>query len=170
MRTPRESALALLGRRPYSAGEMRRALARKFPSDPNLEETIAELRAAGYLDDAKIAAQVAASLARNHAFGPARIRQELKRRLFDFRVIEPALESAFEAASERELLEKALHKKLRGMRLPLTPQKLRSLIQSLLRRGFRAGDIMKAVRRRAELEPIAESIDADNEQEEITNC
>jgi regulatory protein len=151
----------MLARRPYSVAEMRRALKRKFPSHPALEDTLARLRSLGYLDDKKFAEQVASSLARNRAFGRHRIRRELKSRLVDYRTIEPALDHAFEESDERALLERTIDRKLRTLRLPLTPRKLQSLCQSLLRKGFASGDIMKAVRARPQLNPVAEVVHLD---------
>jgi regulatory protein len=148
----------MLARRPYSVAELRRALQRKFPSHPGIDEAVARLRSLGYLDDRKFAEQVASSLARNRAFGRYRIRRELKAKLVDYRHIEPALDRAFEESDERQLLERTIDRRLRTLKLPLTPRKLQSLCQSLLRRGFASGDIMKAVRSRPELKPVAEEV------------
>ena len=153
---PLNTALRMLARRPYSLAEMRRALERKFTDSSQVRATIARLRELHYLDDKKFAEQYASSLARNRAFGRQRIRRELKAKLVDYRQIEPALSQAFDETSEHDLLEQTLDKKLRTLRLPLTRAKLASLCQSLLRRGFRGGDIMKAVRMRPELRPVAE--------------
>ncbi|MGE5327601.1 MAG: regulatory protein RecX, partial [Deltaproteobacteria bacterium] len=147
--TPREpfpTALAMLARRPYSVAELRRALQRKCPAHVGIEDAIARLRSLGYLDDRKFAEQMASSLARNRAFGRHRIRRELKAKLVDYRHIAPAIERAFEESDERELLNRAIDRKVRTMKLPITQRKLQSLCQSLLRRGFSSGDIMKAVR------------------------
>ena len=163
MRRPKEAppdpltaALRLLAHRPYSLGEMRRALAKKYPDSNQVREAIARLRELHYLDDKKFAEHYASSLARNRAFGRQRIRRELKAKLVDYRQIEPALAQAFEETSEQESLEQALAKKVRTLRLPLTRAKLATLCQSLRRHGFRADDIMKAVRARPELRPLAE--------------
>jgi regulatory protein len=153
----------MLARRPYSVADLRRALNRKFPSHPAVEDAIARLRSLGYLDDKKYAEQAASLLARNRSYGRHRIRRELKSRLVDYRHIEPALDRAFEETSEGQLLERTIEKKLRTLRLPLTPRKLQSLCQSLLRRGFASGDIMKAVRARPELRPAAEDVALDPE-------
>jgi len=153
---PLNTALRMLARRPYSLAEMRRALERKFTDSNQVRATIARLRELHYLDDKKFAEQYASSLARNRAFGRQRIRRELKAKLVDYRQIEPALSQAFDETSEHDLLEQTLEKKLRTLRLPLTRAKLASLCQSLLRRGFRGDQIMKAVRARPELRPVAE--------------
>ena len=154
----------MLARRPYSLGEMRRALDRKFPGSKQIPEVIARLRELHYLADKKFAEHYASSLARNRAFGRRRIRRELKAKLVDYRQIEPALTQTFEETSELQLLERALDKKVRALRLPLTRPKLATLCQSLLRHGFRGDDIMKAVRARAELKPIAEDVQLEEDE------
>lgn len=156
----------MLARRPYSVAELRRALERKFPSHPGLGEAIARLRSLGYLDDRKFAEQFASSLARNRAFGRHRVRRELKARLVDYRFIEPAIERAFEESDERQLLERTIEKKLRAMKLPLTPRKLQSLGQSLLRRGFQSSDIINALQSRKGLRSLPEDLNPLSLEEE----
>ena len=155
---PFSAALAVLARRPHSVAEVRRALEKKFPGNPANEEAIARLRSLGYLNDKKFAEQLASSLARNKSFGRFRVRRELKAKLVDYRHIEPAIEGAYEETDERALLNHTLERKIRTLKLPLTPAKLGSLCQSLLRRGFAADVIMKAVRARPELKPVAETV------------
>ncbi len=155
----------MLARRAYSVAELRRALERRFgavgdrSSTRPVSDALARLRQLGFLDDRKFAARYAASLAEKRAFGRHRIRRELKAKLVDYRTIEPALRLTFEETDEQELLERVLEKKVRALRLPLTPRKLSSLCMSLLRHGFNSGDIMKAVRSRPELRPVADDVD-----------
>lgn len=149
----------MLARRPYSVAELRRALEKKFGTTAEVRSAVARLRELGYLNDRKFAEHAASTLARNKAFGRFRVRRELKSRLVDYKVIEPALRAVYEETDERELLEIALDRKLRSVKLPVTERKLHSICQSLLRRGFRAGDIMKAVRARPELRPVAEDVE-----------
>ena len=156
---PLSAALRMLARRPYSVAEMRRALEKKYPDSSQVPKAVARLRELHYLDDKKFAEHYASSLARNRAYGRYRIRRELKAKLVDYRQIEPALQQAFGETSERELLEQTLEKKVRTLRLPLTRPRFHSLCQSLLRRGFNSGDIIKAVRARPELKPIAEDME-----------
>jgi regulatory protein len=147
----------MLARRPYSVAELRRSLEKKFPA-ADLAPTIARLRQLGYLNDQKVAESYALALARNRAYGPHRIRRELQRRLFDYRAIDAAVQKAFESVNASELLERAVDKKIRSLRKPLTRPKLASLCQSLIRRGFRPDDIMKAVRARPELRLAGEDV------------
>jgi len=159
----------MLARRPYSIAEMRRALEKRCPQSSQVAEAIARLRELGYLDDRKFAEQYAYSLAQNRLFGPHRLRRELKAALVNYQEIEPAVERAYQGTPARSLLEQALAKKLRTLRLPLTRARFHSLCQSLMRRGFNAGDIIKAVRARPELSPVAgdlESLDLEPSGEE----
>ena len=162
-RDPLSVALRMLARRPYSIAEMRRALERKFGAAEPVAAAIARLRELGLLDDQKFAEQYASSLARNRSFGRRRIERELKAKLVDYRHIGPALDHAFEGGSERTVLERALDKKLRRLRLPLTRSKLYALCQSLVRLGFRSDDIMKMVRSRPELKPVADDVELESE-------
>jgi regulatory protein len=149
----------MLARRAYSVAELRRALEKKFPGDPAIDDALARLRTLGYLDDKRFAEHYASSLARNKAFGRFRVRRELKSKLVDYRHIEPAIEQAYDETNERKLLEHTLDRKIRTLKLPITYAKLASLCQSLLRRGFAADAIMKAVRARPELRPVAGDVD-----------
>ena len=149
----------MLARRPHSIAEIRRALEKKFPPGEDVSQAIARLRELGYLDDRKFAEQYAYSLAHNRAFGPHRLRRELKAKLVNYEEIEPALERVYQETPAQTLLEQALAKKLRTLRLPLTRPRLHSLCHHLMRLGFNAGDIIKAVRARPELSPVAEEVE-----------
>ncbi len=161
-RDPYSTALHMLARRPYSVAELRRALERKFGADAAIPQAIARLRELGYLDDRKFAEYYASSLARNRTFGRFRVRRELKAKLVNYKFIEPAIEQAFEETDEGKLLERALAKKIRTLRRPVTRSRLASLCQSLLRQGFRSGDIMKAVLARPDLKPNAEGVELED--------
>ena len=155
---PYSAALRMLSHRGYAVAELRRALEKKFPAGPAVEASIVRLRALGYLNDKKFAEHFAASLVRNKALGRFRVRRELKAKLVDYRHIEPAIEQAYDETNERQLLEHTLDRKIRTLKLPITYAKLGSLCQSLLRRGFAADAIMKAVRARPELKPVADNV------------
>jgi len=153
-RTPFETAVAMLSRRPYSVAELRRALEKKFPGSSEVPDVLARLRELRYLDDVKFAESYASSLARVRNFGRHRVRRELKNKLVDYNVIDRAVENAFASVDEHELLERTVDKRIRTLRKPLTRSKLASLCQSLIRRGFRADDIMKTIRSRPELHNV----------------
>jgi len=155
----------MLSRRPYSVAELGAALDKKFPASPDVSAAITRLGQLGYLNDAKFAEAYASSLARLRSYGSYRIRRELKSKRVDDRVIDAAVEKVFTSVNERELLERAMDKKVRTLRKPLTRSKLASLCQGLMRRGFRADDIMKAIRSRPELNNAANGVVIHNTEE-----
>jgi regulatory protein len=152
-------AIRWLAVRPYSVAELRQRLRSKRLSSNAIDEAVARLKKLGFLDDRKLAEQYASSLVRNRAFGRFRVERELRARRVDPRSVEPALSAAFEQTDERVLLENVLDKKMGSLRLPLTRSRLASLLASLRRRGFRTDDIIRAVRARPELAPVAEDAD-----------
>jgi regulatory protein len=155
---PFQAAVRLLARRPYSIAELRKVLRRKFSEEIAIKEAIAKLRQLGFLDDRKFALQYASFLVRHRAFGPDRVRRELQVKQVGEAAIDAALGHAYEDMPQNEVLERVLEKKLRSIHLPLTVPKFYSLCQSLRRLGFRSDAIMKAVRSRPELAPVAEGI------------
>lgn len=157
---PLTAALRLLARRPYSVAELRQALTKKYGQSEPVAAAIARLRELGYLDDRKFAEQYAYSLAHNRAFGPHRVRRELRAKRVNLQEIEPAVARVYQETSAQALLDRALEKKLRHLRLPVTRARLHSLCQSLLRLGFNASDIIKAVHSRPELSPVANEVEA----------
>jgi regulatory protein len=159
---PYSAALRMLSCRGYSVAELRRALEKRFPASPAVEDAIVRLRSLGYLNDKKFAEHYASSLVRNKALGRFRVRRELKAKLVDYRHIEHAVEQAFEETDERKMLERVLDRKVRTLKRPITPARLHSLYQSLLRRGFAADAIMKAVRSRPELKPVADDANVED--------
>ncbi len=163
-------ALRMLARRPYSVAELRRALEKKSMQREQITAAVARLRQLGYLDDRKFAEQYAYSLAHNRSFGPHRLRRELKAKLVKYTEIEPAVVRVYQETPAAELLAKALEKRLRAARLPLTRARFHSLCQSLVRMGFSSGEIIKAVQARPELTPVADEVEPiDLEGDEETN-
>ncbi|MGH9432412.1 MAG: regulatory protein RecX [Terriglobia bacterium] len=156
---PFSAAIRLLARRSYSVAELRRALQRKLGKDADLDPVLARLRQLGYLDDRKFASQFASSLTRNRTFGRRRVKHELQAKLVDYRAIDAALDQAYEDVNEQQLLERALERKLRSIRPPITTRKISSLCQSLMRLGFPFDAIMKTVRARPELKSTAGDVD-----------
>lgn len=161
---PLALALRLLAARPYSVAEMRRTLKRKCEPGADVASAMARLRQMGYLDDRRFADQVASSMARNRNWGPYRVRRELQTKSVAEGAIDAALKRAYQETPERELLERALDKKLRSLRPPFAPRRIAGLVQSLMRSGFRYDDIMELIRKRPELRAGAEEIEPMEEE------
>jgi regulatory protein len=160
---PFEAGVRLLARRPHSIAELRKVLRSKFREETPIKEAIAKLRQLGLLDDRKFALQYSSFLVRHRSFGPDRIRRELQLKRVGEPAIEAALAQVYDEIPQQQILERVLDKKLRSVRLPLTVPKFYSLCQSLRRLGFRSDAIMKAMRSRPELDPVAEVVSPEDD-------
>jgi regulatory protein len=164
--SPYQTALRLLARRAYSIAELRRTLLRRFKDESVVKQTLARLMEAGLADDSKFALDYASFLVRHYGYGRVRVLRELQRKGVAASKIDAAIESVFSAQPEADLLAKALERKIRTLKLPLTQRKFYALAQSLMRLGFRPDDIMKAMRARAELRPVWDHEELGGEQGE----
>ena len=146
----REKALELLSARPLS----RRELVDKLTARPRNREkeplcdadTAGQaadwLEGLGYLDDREYARQVAEHCAAK-GYGPARAKEELRRRGVPREHWDTALEGMDDPAAAIDMF---LQKKLRGVDLS-DPRVRKRLSDALARRGFRWEDISAGLRR-----------------------
>ncbi len=102
------AAIALIARRDLSEGEVRERLARREYPEADIDAAIERLSSRGYLDDARLAIEVARIRARRGGYGPARIRLDLRRRRFGGASIGAALSAAFPEGEEDRAAARAL--------------------------------------------------------------
>lgn len=143
MSQARVAALRLLTRRDYTAAELRTKLLEKEHPDAEVAAALDGLTRDGLVNDRRVAVsfvRVASSL---KGRGRHRIERELEHRGVDKAIIREAmatLPAADETASIRRFLER---KKLPAR---LSPAEHRRLFGQLMRRGFSADLIAKAIR------------------------
>lgn len=143
MSQARVAALRLLTRRDYTAAELRTKLLDKEHADAEVAAALDGLTRDGLVNDRRVAVsfvRVASSL---KGRGRHRIERELEHRGVDKAIIREALATlpaADETASIRRFLER---KKLPAR---LSPAEHRRLFGQLMRRGFSADLIAKAIR------------------------
>ena len=130
---------------------------RRFRQEEPLTGIIRRLEERGFLNDRRFATHSASFLLRHRGFGPYRIRQELKIRRVPPKLIEDAIRQVYEGVDEREWVERALEKKLRSAKRPLTRRRAESFFHSLMRQGFSVDVIMKTVRASHELAEVLET-------------
>lgn len=142
---PYLAGLRLLGRRDYTAAELRaRLLARGCP-EPDVAHALDRLRREGALDDARAARAYASTAARVKGRGRLRVLRELEARGVDPEVARGAVDEVFSDIDETALVERALTKRLHG---PIaSPAEARRLHQALTRLGFPPAAIAAALRR-----------------------
>jgi len=142
--TVRTVALRLLTRRDYSAAELRKKLIERDLDADEVDTALGALTQEGLLNDRRVAAAHVRTASQIKNPGRLRIRRELEARGIDRAIISEVLAELPEA-DDAAGIEKFLQRK----RLPptLDPAARRRLFGQLMRRGFSADAIAKALRK-----------------------
>ena len=145
MSQARATALRLLTRRDYSAKELRTKLLDRDLPEAEVDAVLADLADAGAVNDRLVAESFVRVASTVKGRGRLRISRELEQRGIDRDIIRDAL-AALPVANETAAIRKFVERK----RLParLTPAEHRRLFGQLVRRGFSADLIAKALRGR----------------------
>ena len=141
----RATAANIIGSRALSKQELTRRLVKKGNDASDAQAAADWLEDIGAVNDV----QYAAALARHYGdrgYGPARVREELRRRGVDRELWDEALEELPEAA---EVLDRLIQKKCRGDLSD--PREKKRVSDALLRRGFSWSDVKAAIGRYAEI-------------------
>lgn len=139
-------AYRALGRRDRTVVELRAYLERKRVEPEAIEHAVAELQAAGYLDDARYAARFAEDKRALERWGSERIELDLRRR----GVADDLIEAAIAAQPRSEELGAALE--LLAQRMPQPPPDDRARDRAwrlLVRKGYEPELAYDAVRAHA---------------------
>ena len=136
----RKKALSLLERRDYGSAELAAKLVEKGASPSDAESAVARMVEYGFVNDENYAAMVARHYAAK-GFGPARIREELRRRRLDRELWDAALDAAPENSEAAYRLFAA---KIRG---GCDKDAVRKVPAALVRRGFSWEDVRAAAER-----------------------
>lgn len=139
------AAANMIGSRALSKRELTRRLVKKGNEEADAQAAADWLEDIGALDDAGYAA----ALVRHYGgkgYGPARVREELRRRGVDRELWDEALEEMPEAA---EILDALIRKKCRGELSD--PKEKKRVSDGLLRRGFGWSDVKAAMGRYTEM-------------------
>ena len=140
---PRLAALRLLGRRDYTTVELTRKLIDRGYEPDVVNATLAALRADRSLDDARAAASHVRMASRIKGRGRHRIKRELEARGVPAAIAKAALDELPKEDESAQLTRILARKRPAGT---LAPADRRRLFQQLLRRGFDADAISKALR------------------------
>ncbi|MDE7242562.1 MAG: recombination regulator RecX [Oscillospiraceae bacterium] len=141
----RTDAANIIGSRALSKQELTQRLVRKGAEEEDAQAAAGWLEEIGALDDANYAASVVRHYG-GKGYGPARVREELRRRGVDRELWDAALE---ELPDPEEILDELIRKKCRG---DLSGRReLKRVSDSLLRRGFSWNDVKAALRRYTEI-------------------
>jgi regulatory protein len=144
-----DRALSMLAAQARSARDLERRLVRKGEDPSHVRSAIERLRAAGFVDDAVFARQLARSKLLGAGHSARRLRQELGKRGVARDVADEAVSEvvAEEAVDEVALVMKAARKKLAALGRLDAPTRNRRLYAFLARRGYEADVIRTALDR-----------------------
>ena len=135
----RDTAFRLLAIRAYSAGELRRRLKYKLKSASyeNIDDVITDLQTKGYLNDEDYAHQLAREKRDSSAWGPGRIRRELRAKDISPDLTDKVVDETFAGIDQVEaLMPVALKRWSLTEGLPVDARRIR-LSGFLQRRGYR---------------------------------
>lgn len=150
-RTPLALALNLLSRRDHSEAELRRKLSPKGFAAEALDEVMARLKSAGYLDDRRFARIFAESALRNGRGYGFRLRLELSRRGIADEIIEETLAALGDEYEEVTTLSELMARKFEGFDPQQADERQkRRVISYFQRRGFSLAAIVRVFRDRGE--------------------
>ena len=131
--TPLDYAYRLLSQRAYSTHDLAAKLTGKGFTPEVVEQSIERLTTQGYLNDARLAADVAERL-QARGFGPAGIKHKLARKGLDRGLIERTLD-AQDTDRDREAAHRLLASRFEADALKQTRTHARAF-RLLLRRGY----------------------------------
>ena len=141
--TPLDRALRLLARKAYTALEMDKALAKAGVAEAERAEAVARLRELGYMDDLEVARARARTLLGRGA-APRLAERRLGEQGVGAAQARAVVGEAAQGASEAELLDRALHRMLRG-RAPAGGKERRRAFRALVAKGHRPAQVARAL-------------------------
>ena len=147
------AAVRMLGRRELSAAQVRERLARRGWTEAAIEPAIARLSSSGALDDARVARACARTRAGVKQQGRERVLREIQALGVARDVARTAVDEVFGALDEGQLLKAALEKRLRGRMALTDPAVQRRLYAALVRQGFDAHAVGRAIREKVRMAP-----------------
>jgi regulatory protein len=142
----RTTALNMLGRRENTRAQLRRKLLQRKFEPADIDRTLDDLAAAGFLDDARAAKTFTRHATHIKGQGRLRIARELAAKGVAPEIVAQTLDAVIDPDEEAERLTKALERRARGK--DLTDRKESGKVwQALVRQGFSADAVSKALRK-----------------------
>ena len=157
-------AARALSARALTISELRDKLKRRAAEPAQVEEVMARLKDAGYLNDQRFAESYAGWRRDQGGFGKTRVLRDLMARRVAPAVAKQAAEAAYQGADEVAMIEAFLARKYRGKDLAtlLKEEKhLASAYRKLRTSGFSTANSIKVLKRYAEQAEQLEEMDSD---------
>jgi regulatory protein len=155
-------AAQALSARALTISELRDKLKRRAFEPSDVDEVLARLKEAGFLNDQRFSESYASRRRDDGGFGKTRVLRDLMARRVAPAVAKKAAEAAFEGTDEVAMIEAFLRRKYRGKDLSalLKEEKhLASAYRKLRTAGFSTGSSIRVLKRYAEQAELLEDID-----------
>ena len=162
-------ALKALAQRAHSTGELKEKLRRRAERMTDVDEVIARLKDHGYLDDRRFAESFATSRLSNEGLGKGRVILDLRQRRVAPALAEKTVREVYEEVDEQALIDDFIRRKYRKaprQGLFQDEKDLAAAYRRLVRAGFRAGDIVRALKRFAKDPELLDGFEPPEETEE----
>jgi len=155
VRAAYSAGLAMLARRELSEAQIRDRLRRKDHEAGAVSEAIARLRAAGAVDDRRVAFSAARTEAQIRSRGRGYVLRRLQAMGVAADTAAEAVDEVFGALDESALLSRALARRLRGPGATIRdPAHFRRLYQQLVRQGFSPSAVISVLKVRAKASDV----------------
>ena len=162
-------ALKALAQRAHSTGELKEKLRRRAERVSDIDDVIARLKDNGYLDDRRFAESFATSRLSNEGLGKGRVILDLRQRRVAPALAETTVRQVYEEVDEQALIDDYIRRKYRKAPregLFQDEKDLAAAYRRLARAGFRAGDIVRALKRFAKDPELLDGFEPPEETEE----
>lgn len=163
-------ALRLLAGRAYSLGEFREKLKRRATHEADVDAAIGRLKDLGYLNDQRFAEAFAAARLSGEKFGKTRVIRDLRQRRVAPSLAERSVRKVYQDVDELALIEDWIRAKYRTAPregLFAEEKDLAAAYRKLLRAGFRAGEIVRALKRFAKDPALLDGFEPPEEDVEV---
>lgn len=160
-------ALRVLGGRAHSTGELREKLRRRAARAADVDDALARLKDAGYLDDRRFAEGFATSRLSGEKFGRTRVIRDLRQHRVAPALAEKTVQKVYQDVDEEAMIEDWIRRKYRlATREGLFKDQkdMASAYGRLARAGFRTGEIVKVLKRFAKDPELLDNFEPPEEE------
>ena len=155
IRSAYAAALAMLSRRELSEAQLRDRLAKKEHEADAIDAAIARLRAAGVVDDRRVALATARTEAAVRSRGRARVLLKLRAIGIPPDIADAATDEVLGSLDETAVITRAIERRLRPAGATIRDAAhFRRLLQQLIRQGFSPSLAISALKARAKRDAV----------------
>jgi regulatory protein len=141
----RVAALKMLARRELSEAQVRQRLARRGHAPEDIDAAVDRLKAERAIDDSRVAGAIARTETSLKRRGKRRVLQQIEQAGISRTAARQAVNDIFDDLDEETLLSAALARRLKGDRPIADDREFQRLFRYLIRQGFDADDVFKAL-------------------------